>query len=212
MSIRISIADDHPLVVNGLQNILPMYPHIELIGTYPNGAALLKGLEIALPDVLLLDIHLPDRLGDELVPVILKKYPDLRILTLTNFDSTIYVNTMFAHGVKGYILKTAENELLVQAIETVHKGEEFLAPSMKEKMQHVASKIKKAFSSKASLTPREKEILQLIVDGCTNPEISQKLFLSIKTVDNYRTNIMMKLDVNNAAALVKKALKMGLAE
>jgi DNA-binding NarL/FixJ family response regulator len=212
MSINIAIADDHPLVVSGLRNILPTYPHICLKGTYPNGMSLLAGLEMEQPDVLLLDIHLPDKTGDELVPLILKKYPDLKILTLTNFDSTIHVNTMFSHGVKGYILKSAENEDLIEAIEMVYRGEEFIAPSMREKMQHVAYKIKKAFSSKSTLTPREKEILQLVVDGSTNPEIAAKLFLSAKTVDNYRTNLMMKLEVNNAAALVKKALRLGLAE
>jgi DNA-binding CsgD family transcriptional regulator len=83
---------------------------------------------------------------------------------------------------------------------------------MKEKMNDVDSKIRKAFSSRASLTPREKEILQLVVDGHTNPEIAQKLFLSVKTVDNYRTNIMMKLDVSNTAALVTKALRTGMAK
>lgn len=212
MTIRIAIADDHPLVIGGLRNILPDYPHIVLTDTYSSGLSLLEGLEHSIPDVLLLDIHLPDKAGDELVPVILKKYPELKILTLTNFDSMLYVNRMFAHGVKGYVLKSADNEMLIQAIETVYKGEAFIAPYMKEKMQHVASKMQKAFSSKSSLTPREKEILQLIVDGRTNPEIAQQLFLSVKTVDNYRTNIMMKLDVNNAAALVTKALRSGLAE
>lgn len=212
MNIRIAIADDHPLVVEGLRNILPMFPHIILCGAFPTGTELMKGLEKELPDVLLLDIHLPDKTGDELAPLILKKYPQLKILTLTNFDSTIYVNNMLGNGVLGYILKTATNEELIQAIEMVNQGKEYITDAMKEKMQYVDNKIRKAFSSRASLTPREKEILQLVVDGFTNPEIAQKLFLSIKTVDNYRTNIMMKLDVNNAAALVTKALRTGLAK
>jgi len=212
MSIRIAIADDHPLVVEGLRKVLPMFPGMSLCDTYRNGTELLNGLEKSLPDVLLLDIHLPDRNGDELVPVILKKYPGLKILTLTNFDSTVYVHHMLSHGALGYILKTATNEELAEAIETVNRGAQYVSDAMKEKMHDVDSKIRKAFSSRASLTPREKEILQLVVDGFTNPEIAQKLFLSIKTVDNYRTNIMMKLDVSNAAALVTKALRTGLAK
>ncbi len=212
MNIKIAIADDHPLVVSGLRNILPSYPHIQLAATYPDGEKLLAGLEGELPDVLILDIHLPGKNGDELVPVILKKYPDLKILTLTNFDSTLYVQTMFTHGVRGYILKSAENEELIQAIEIVFAGEEFIEPSMKEKMDHIASKIKKSVTSKSSLTNREKEILQMVVDGSTNQDIAEKLFLSVKTVENYRNNIMMKLEVTNAAMLVKKALRLGLAE
>ncbi|HTM66322.1 MAG TPA: response regulator transcription factor [Flavipsychrobacter sp.] len=212
MSIRIAIADDHPLLVEGLKKILPTFPGISLFGCYYTGKELLNGLEQYLPDVLLLDIHLPDKNGDELVPIILKKYPSLKILTLTNFDSTIYVHHMIAHGVLGYILKTATNEELIEAIQTVSRGEQYISDAMKEKMNDVDSKIRKAFSSRASLTPREKEILQLVVDGHTNPEIAQKLFLSVKTVDNYRTNIMMKLDVSNTAALVTKALRTGMAK
>lgn len=212
MSINIAIADDHPLVLEGLRKILPMFPGMNLCNTYRTGMELMNGLEKKLPDVLLLDIHLPDKNGDELVPVILKKYPHLKILTLTNFDSTIYVHHMLSHGVLGYILKTVSNEELIDAIETVSRGEQYISETMKEKMHDVDSKIRKAFSSRATLTPREKEILQLIVDGFTNPEIAQKLFLSIKTVDNYRTNIMMKLDASNAATLVTKALRTGLAK
>ncbi len=210
MIINIAIADDHPLVINGLKNILPMYPHIRLTGTYANGVALMDGLAVHQPDVLLLDIQLPGKNGDELVPVILKKHPELRILTLTNFDSPLYANTMFTRGAHGYILKTAADELLIAAIEKVYSGEMFVEKAMQEKMEHAAYRVKKAFLSKSELTPREKEVLQLIADGETNIRIGEKLSLSAKTVDNFRTNIMLKLEVNNTAALVKKALLQGL--
>jgi len=212
MSIKIAIADDHPIVIGGLQNMLPLYPHIALIGTYTNGVSLLEGLEHEVPDVLLLDIQLPDKSGEELTPVLLKKHPELKILILTNFDSTLYIANLFALGAHGYILKTAEKEILIRAIETVYKGNQFIEPLMQEKMDQTAIRIAKRSSLKSALTLREKEILQLIVDGSTNPEIAKKLFLSLNTIENYRTNIMLKLDVNNAAALVKKALKAGLAQ
>jgi DNA-binding NarL/FixJ family response regulator len=212
MNIKIAIADDHPLVINGIKNILPLYPHLELSGTYTNGTTLLQGLELQVPDVLLLDIQLPGQTGDELTPVILQKYPDLKILALTNFDSPLYANTMFTRGAHGYLLKTADNETLIEAIETVYEGQLFIEPTMKDKMEQASYKIKKALSTKFSLTTREKEILQLIVDGCTTAHIGSLLFLSAKTVENYRSNIMIKLDVNNTASLVKSALKSGLAK
>lgn len=212
MNIKITIADDHPLVIEGLQNALLHYPHIKLIDTYMNGAALLEGLKQKVPDVLLLDIQLPDKNGDELAPVILKHYPTIKILTLTNFDSTLYANNMFKRGVHGYILKTAPNSLLTEAIETVYNGQQFIEASMKEKIEALETRTKNSVFSKSMLTPREKEVLQLIVNGATDPEIAEKLFLSLNTVMNYRTMIKVKLEVNNTASLVRKALTLGLVD
>jgi DNA-binding NarL/FixJ family response regulator len=209
-NIKISIADDHPMMIQGLEHVLLRYPHIILTGTFLNGVELLAGLEKEVPDVLLLDIQLPGKTGDELAPLILKKYPDLKILTLTNFDSTLYANNMMKHGVHGYLLKTADEQVL-KAIETVSQGGIFIEESMRIKMQQIDYKIRKAVSSKSSLTPREKEILQLLVNGDTCPEIAEKLYLSTGTVENYRVSILLKLDAKNTAALVSKALKLGLA-
>lgn len=212
MAIKIAIADDHPMIIDGVQNMLHRYPHITLTHTYSNGTQLLQGLQSDMPDILILDIQMPDKTGDELVPIILKKYPDLRILILTNFDSVLYAYNMFKRGAHGYLLKTAEKELIINAIEAIYNGDEYIETSMKEKLHQLKARIKQTVFSKSSLTPREKEILQLIIDGDTCPEISQKLFLSLSTVINYRTSIMLKLDVKNTATLVKKAFKLGLAE
>jgi DNA-binding NarL/FixJ family response regulator len=212
-AIRIAIADDHPMIIGGLENILSRYPHIILTGTYNNGTSLLEGLrEDGAPDVLLLDIQLPDITGDELTPLILKKHPDVRIIILTNFDSALYVNNMLRRGVHGYLLKTSEKETLIKAIETVYGGGSYLEPQLHDKMQQLEEREQKAVSSKSTLTNREKEILQYIVNGDTSPEIAEKLFLSGSTVENYRVRIMVKLEVKNTAALVKKALTLGLAE
>ncbi|WP_118976241.1 response regulator [Taibaiella koreensis] len=212
MSIHIAIADDHPMIIDGLQNILPGYPDIILKGSYKNGNALLEGMETARPDVLLLDIQMPDLTGDELAPVLLKRYPGLKILVLTNFDSALYANNMFKRGAHGYLLKTAENSTLVEAIRTVYEGGRYLQDSMKEKIRQMSIRDQKASFSKSTLTPRELEILQLIVNGYSAPQIAEQCFLSLRTVVNYRTSIMLKLDVNNTAMLVKKALTTGLAE
>lgn len=212
MSITISIADDHPMIIDGLQNILPHYPNILLKGSYRNGNALLAGLAAYLPDVLLLDIQMPDITGDELTPLLLKKYPGLKILVLTNFESALYANNMFKRGAHGYLLKTAENITLISAIEKVYHGAQFIEDHMQEKIKQMNIRDKNAAFSKSTLTPRESEILQLLVNGYTAPQIAETCFLSLRTVVNYRTSIMLKLDVNNTAMLVKKALTMGLAQ
>jgi len=212
MNIRIAIADDHPMVINGLQTMLSVTSDIQLISSYSNGEELLQGLEGNVPDVLLLDIQLPGKTGEELAPIILKRYPDIKILTLTNFDSALYANSMLRHGVHGYLLKTTSQAILVEAIQKVYNGLQFIEPSIEDKIKKLDIRIQKTASTKSSLTTREKEILQQIVNGYTDPEIAEKLFLSIHTVKNYRLNILVKLDAKNSAALVKKALQLGLAE
>ncbi len=162
--------------------------------------------------MLLLDIHLPGKSGDDLAPVLIKTYPTLKILTLTNADSALYIRNMLRHGVHGYALKTIDPEVLVQAIELIHKGEQYIAPSIREKVEDMSLRNKKESFLKAKLTPREKEILKLVVEGYTGQEIAEKLFVGFKTVEYYRINLLLKLDVKNTAALVKKALELGLID
>lgn len=212
MEIKLSIADDHPMIINGLKNILPHYPHIKLIASYNNGRDLINGLENARPDVLLLDIQMPDLTGDELAPQILKKYPAMKIVVLTNFDSALYANNMFKRGVHGYLLKTADNKTLVRAIETVYNNQEFIEEEMKIKLEEMKVRDRKASFSRSTLTPREIEILHLLADGLTAPQIAEKLFLSQRTVVNYRTSIMLKMDSNNVAMLIRKAIRSGIIE
>ena len=211
MNIKIAIADDHPMIIGGLQRILAQLPHMLLAGTYANGKELLEGLQTNVPDVLLLDIQLPDKTGDELTPIVLKKYPGIKIIVLTNFDSPLYIHNMFKSGVHGYLLKTSDEQELIKAIETVYHGGIFLEPELKVRMQQLEEKERKAVSLKSSLTSREKEILQYIVDGYTCTQTAEKLFLSVATVENYRVRILLKLGVSNAAALTKRALLLGLA-
>jgi len=192
--------------------MLSNYAHITLTGTYCNGAELLEGLRQHVPDVLLLDIQLPGQTGDELAPLLLREYPDMRILTLTNLDSSLYVHNMMRHGVHGYVLKTSDPKTVIEGIEHIHAGEQFLDPAVREKLQQFMSTMKKESFLKPRLTSREKEILRLIVNGDTSQEIAERLFISMRTVEYYRLNILLKLDVKNTAALVKKALTLGLAE
>jgi DNA-binding NarL/FixJ family response regulator len=210
MNIKIAIADDHPMIIDGLQSILLRSPHITLLGSYPNGEELLKGLKKAVPDVLLLDIQLPGKTGDELTPIILKKYPKIKILTLTNFDNPLYASNMLKIGAHGYLLKTADKDLLIQAIETVYNGEIFIEDAMREEIEQVDEW--QTLTSKVKLTQREKEILQLIANGLNAPEIADTLCLSLSTVRNYRNHLLRRLEVHNTASLVQLALKMGLVK
>ncbi len=212
MSIRIAIADDHEVVINGIRTMLADYPRVEITGSWENGETLIKGLEAQTPDVLLLDIQLPDKTGDKLAPLILKKYPTIRILTLTNFDSTFYARNMLYHGALGYLLKSTDRKTLIEAIETVYAGREFLEPSMKQQIEEKNLKTSRTHVRFPSLLPREKEILQLIADGYTTQKIIETLHLSPNTVDNYRSSLLLKFGVTNTALLVKKAVQMGMVE
>mgnify|MGYP001268923884 CR=1 FL=1 len=210
MNITISIADDHPMIIDGLKNMLANYSHLSLCDTYPDGEQLMKGLEKEVPDVLLLDIQLPGKTGDQLAPVILKKYPSINILVLTNFDNAIYLNAIMKHGVHGYLLKTAAPDKLLKAIETVAQGKRFIDPAVMEKVKEL-DKIRNNPVNN-SLSAREKEILQYIVNGVTTKEISERLDLSYYTVENYRARILSKLNVRNVAELIKESLILGLAK
>jgi two-component system secretion response regulator SsrB len=212
MKINVMIVDDHPMIINGLKNMLDGYGHISITGAFHDGDALLQGLFREQPDVLLLDIQLPGKPGDELVPLILKRYPQIGILALTNYNSTLYITTMFRQGALGYLLKTTQQHTLVEAIETVYRKETFIEPSLREKLQIDTSQSQKHIYSRLSLTIREKEIIQLLAAGKSNQEIADILFIGYNTVRNYRARIFAKLEVNTISELVKKTLTLGLGE
>lgn len=210
MKIRIAIADDHPLVVNGLYHILGNCPDMEITGSYTDGRELLKGIALSPPDVLLLDIQMPGQTGDELAGIISSQFPAVRMLALTNLDNVYYVRTMLRNGVKGYILKTSREETLLEAIRTIYNDGQYLETSLKEKIIQDTFQSKKRLSADPILSRREKEVLQLISANMTSQQIANELFLSKRTVDNHRLSIMMKLGVKNVAALVKAAIQQGL--
>ncbi len=212
MNIRVAITDDHPMIIGGIRDMLSNYNYITLTGAYTSGEALLAGLQQEVPDILLLDIQLPGQNGDELVPVLKKNYPDIGIIILTNFNSIVYTQNMVRLGVKGYLLKTADEDTIIEAIHTVHQGGTFIEPSLQEKLGSVMQKSRNSLVSKMRLTLREKEILRMVVKGHTNQEIVSTLFLSINTVKTYRKRIFLKLDVKNMAELTSKAIGMGLIE
>jgi len=203
--ITLAFADDHLIVLNGLQNILSAIPDFTIINVYQNGEDLLEDLETKQPDVLLLDIQLPGKSGIELCGIITKKFPAVKIIALTNVDIPIQVKKMMQQGAMGYLLKDSNPEILEEAIRKVYNGELFIQESISKKL--VSNYIS---SDKKQLTKREKEILKLITEEFTNQQIADKLYLSLRTVENHRNNLLQKLDVKNTAGLVKVAIQDGL--
>jgi len=212
MNIRIAIADDHLMVINGIQKMLSAFPHVQITGAYLNGEDLVEGLAKELPDVLLLDIQMPGKTGDKLTPLLLKEYPGLRILTLTNFDSVFYVKNMMHHGALGYLLKSTDPETLIEAIESVYEYREYIEPQLKQQLAEKNVKLNRQNANQPPLSSREKEVIQLIADGYTTQEIAGKLFIGFTTVENYRFNLLSKFGVKNTAMLVKKAVQLGLVQ
>lgn len=210
--ITVAIADDHQMVINGIQKMLSGDKRFELTDTFLTGNEMLEGLQKRLPDVLLLDIQLPDITGDKLTGMLLKRYPQLRILILTNFDSLFYLKSMIQHGALGYLLKSTDQKKLFEAIETVYDNREFLEPAMKTMLDEKKLKHNRQSVQQPVLSAREKEIIQLIADGYTTQEIADKLFLGFTTVENYRFNILTKFGVKNTAVLIKRAVMLGIVQ
>ncbi len=212
MKIKITIADDHPLVIKGLHNTLSNCKDMEIIASYRNGKELLDGFLQQQPDVLLLDINMPGQTGDEIAEIISEQYPKVKMLALTSLNSIYYLRNMLSKGVLGYILKTTEEEILLEAIRTVYKGEQFLEPVLKEKIIKDSLQLNRHSTSVPVLSRREKEVLRYIASDLTSQQIADKLFVSKRTIDSHRLSLLMKMDVKNVAALVKKAIQLGLIE
>ncbi len=212
MAIKVVITDDHPLVITGLKNVISSAQHIECIGCYTTGQELLSALEVTQPDVLLLDMQLPDISGSELAGKVLKMYPAVRIIILTSMEATHHVEDMMQMGCMGYLLKsTTDHSRLIQAIEKAYNGEHFLDDALsKQLLTNIIRKKKQSEDLGSVLTRREKEVLQLITDEFTNHEIAEHLSISIRTIECHRLSLLNKLQVKNTAGLVKKAIEMRL--
>lgn len=212
MSIKVSIADDHPLVLAGLEKLLHDSSIIDLLDFCRNGDELLLQLAKRQPDVLLLDIQMPGKHGDELARYITQTWPKISILVLTNLDQTFHVENMLLNGAMGYLLKHSDKEVLEEAIETVYKGKQFVDPSMKDQLLQDMIEARNKAAAMPKLTQREKEVLGLIAGEYTSSEIAEKLFISYRTVENHRLNLLFKFGVKNAAGLVRKAVQLGLID
>ena len=202
--IKVFIVDDHYMVIEGIRSLLQNEEGIEWAGHATNAASCLAFLQQQFPDVILMDINLPDKNGIDLCKEVKEKYPSVFILGLSTFNQQSFIQKMMNNGASGYVLKNATQEELMEAIETVSKGKTYLS-------DEVASSLRKELPSEIPVvTRREKEVLLLIADGLTNAEIAKQLFLSTTTVDTHRKNLLAKFDVKNTASLIKKAAQLQL--
>ena len=194
--IQVFLVDDHPMVLEGLSAMLKNNPDVEVVGMASNGKSCLAYFLNRTADVILLDINLPDMSGIDLCLTLRKKYPELKIIALTNFDQRVYWEKMKNNGASGYLLKNSSSEELIEAIQKVYNGGDY--------WKTFSTEVK---SSQLVLTRREVEVLALISEGLTNQEIADKIFVSTSTVDSHRKNLLSKLHAKNTAALVNYAMK-----
>ena len=207
--IRIGIADDHVLVINGLKAMLATGSQVEVIFAATSGNELREILTKNVPDILLLDISIPDVSGIDLCKEVVQKYPATKVIALTNFDALNYVKSMMRSGASGYLLKNVDAATLLTAIKTVYGGKQFLDPHLQHALLDSVITGKKP-SGEIPLTKRETEILALVAQEYSNQEIADKLFISLRTVQSHRINLNQKLGVHNTAGLVVEAFKRGL--
>ncbi len=211
--IRVAIVDDHQLVRAGIAALLRNEPDIEVVIEASDGLEVLGKLKTLAPDIILMDISMPSMNGIEATSRIRHAGGSARVLVLTQYDHEEYIKRVMQAGASGYILKSAIAEELLRGIRAVYRGEQFFTPSVSKVM--VESYIKQATGDgggpkNGALTNREREILQMIAEGNTNHHIAQKLFISVRTVEFHRANIIEKLGVHDTANLVKKAIQMKL--
>jgi DNA-binding NarL/FixJ family response regulator len=200
--ITVFILDDHYMVVEGIRSLLTNERDIELIGSASTIASCRAFLKNKLPDVILMDINLPDGNGIDMCKEVKGDYPGVQILAISTFNQTSFIKDMMNNGASGYVLKNVSQKELTEAIHLAASGEIYMAFDV-AKTLHAAQ-----ISSPAKIVigRREKEVLLLISDGLTNGDIAQKLSLSVNTVDTYRKSLLLKLNAKNSVELVKLAL------
>jgi two-component system response regulator NreC len=211
--IRVLIADDHIIVRSGLRLLLEAEPDIDVVGEASEGREALNLIEKQLPDVVLMDIAMPGMDGLEATRQIKARWPQVQVLALTMHRSDEYFFEMLKAGASGYILKGAETSDLIQAVRVVGRGEVFLYPTMAQKLvRDYVNYMQWGEGAGSALSPREKDILRLLSEGCSTKEIADKLVISPSTVHSHRSNLMTKLGLSNRRELIQYARQRGLIQ
>lgn len=212
---KILIADDHAMVRDGVKNLIQQNKDLTVIGEARSGNETLELYERLQPDLLIMDISMPDMNGMEVSRSILAKNPNANIVILSMYDDEDYISRCLEYGVKGYVVKNESGSELEYAIKTVLQGKNYFSRQaqdviFKKYSQNVSKKKQKDDS--VNLTKREIEIIKLIADGLTSQQMADRLFISPRTVETHRANLMKKLSVKNAIELVKKAQQLNLLQ
>ncbi|MCD4803360.1 MAG: response regulator transcription factor [Anaerolineales bacterium] len=211
-TIRVVLAEDHTIVRQGLRSILEQQPGIEVIAEAENGREAVQIAEQLKPDLVLMDFSMPELNGLEATRQIKQRVPEVKVLILTRHANQEYVKSILGAGASGYLIKKSAADELVLAIQSVYKGNSFLDPSISkmviEGYLHQAEG--ETQDQGLKITPRQREVLQLIAEGHPNREIASILHISVKTVDNHRANLMGKLGLSSTADLIQYAIRQGI--
>jgi DNA-binding NarL/FixJ family response regulator len=187
-------------VVEGIRALLQGNTHIEFLGSAGHADACLSFLRQELPDIILMDINLPGVNGIDLCKTVRQLYPSVFVIGLSTFNQISFIKNMMDNGASGYLLKNAGYDEIIEAISKVMMGQEYMSLEASQAIRQARS------NELPVLTRREKEVLSLIADGCTNGEIAKQLFIGVSTVDTHRKNLLLKLNARNTASLVKIAV------
>jgi DNA-binding NarL/FixJ family response regulator len=211
MGIRILIADDHAIVRAGIRALLQLYPDFEVVGEAADGYEAILQTRRLQPDIVLMDIGMPGMDGLAATREIVRVAPRTRVLILSQHENREYVMPALRAGASGYVLKRAPDETLIRAIRAVYAGETYMDPRLTDLLvEEVRRSGEGPTDPLETLSEREREILVLLAQGKSYQEIAQTLFISVKTVDFHRANLMRKLGLKNRAELVQFAMRRGL--
>ncbi|WP_078549996.1 response regulator [Litchfieldia alkalitelluris] len=204
--IKLMLVDDHAVLRDGLKTILELEEDIQVIGEAISGEEAIEKATVLLPDIILMDINMPGKNGVEVTGILKKKHPGIKILMLTMHNHDEFFMTAIREGADGYLLKDAPSDQVVDAIRTVAKGESVIHPSMTRKLLTFHQQ-KAEPTNDTTLTEREKDVLLCLVEGLSNKEIAEKLFISDKTVKIHVSKIFKKLDVKSRSQVVIYAVQ-----
>ena len=210
-SIQVALCDDHRIVRTGLRRILEVEPDIVVVGEASTAAEAVALAEAHQPDVVLMDLGLPDASGIAATADVRRASPNTRVLVLTVHDDVAYLRRAFEAGADGYLIKDAADSELVQAVRDVAKGRQYVHPSLGAALLSDDEKIRLSGPG-GHLSSREEDVLRGIALGLTNAEIAAKLFVSVRTVETHRAHIHQKLDVHSRADIVRLARQRGLLD
>lgn len=208
--IRVFLADDHPVMRDGLKLILSNATDIEVVGDAGDGQQALQDIARLLPDVALMDIAMPMINGIEALRALTQREKPTRVIMLSMHQSEQYVQEALRAGAWGYLLKGGPSQEVLEAIRSVHKGHRYFAHEIAERMRELMLRGEEHHSPLDALSARERQVLQLVVEGKSSSEIGKLLFLSPKTVDTYRSRLMQKLNVGDVPALVRLSIREGI--
>lgn len=208
--VKVLVVDDHRIVLDGLCAMLEGAHGFRCIGTMENGQQALDRLKLTRADVVLMDIDMPVMDGIEATTRIKRTMPDVKVISLTHHNERAMVQRLMDCGSDGYLLKNIDRDGLLNAIRKVMNGQKFFSEDVTRKLAE-REMVTAASGAPAELTERETEILRLICEGLSSKQIGEKLFISPRTVDTHRTNLMNKLDIHNVAGLIRFAFQNGIA-